>query len=440
MSKRSLLIDLRWVPTPKPEVFQITKRNHNILQGVANPDARFSEEDRTMVESWTSDNASRHWTGDGGPLAPRSAGGADVIVVDDPQMPSLVSLAKKLDPERPVIFRSHIQIRSDLVGRHGTNAAEVWEWIWSHVKHADLFVSHPVASFVPTDVPRTRLAYMPATTDWLDGLNKDLSPADLRYHLADFNELCRREHMPALVYPKRDYIIQIARFDPSKGLEDVLGAYAHFRRYSRYCAHRPVEQTPQLVICGQSSIDDPDGTPIFDKTLACLEERYSDIKDSVIVMRLGPSDQMLNALLSDAHVALQLSLSEGFEIKVSEALHKGVPVIARGVGGIPLQIRHDKSGFIVHASDPQTDIRAVAEYLDILFDNEERYAKMSDFACKSVSDEVSTLGNAICWMYVVNQLLKKPGFCYNGRWIWELAREEAQEPIGKFEARLQHVS
>jgi glycosyltransferase involved in cell wall biosynthesis len=157
-------------------------------------------------------------------------------------------------------------------------------------------------------------------------------------------------------------------------------------------------------------------------------------------MRLGPSDQMLNALLSDAHVALQLSLSEGFEIKVSEALHKGVPVIARGVGGIPLQIRHDKSGFIVHASDPQTDIRAVAEYLDILFDNEERYAKMSDFAYKSVSDEVSTLGNAICWMYVVNQLLKKSGFCYNGRWIWELAREEAQEPISKFEARLQHVS
>jgi hypothetical protein len=80
-----------------------------------------------MVESWTSDNASRHWTGDGGPLAPRSAGGADVIVVDNPQMPSLVSLAKKMDPDRPVIFRSHIQIRSDLVRRHRTNAAEVWE-------------------------------------------------------------------------------------------------------------------------------------------------------------------------------------------------------------------------------------------------------------------------------------------------------------------------
>jgi glycosyltransferase involved in cell wall biosynthesis len=392
-----------------------------------------------MVESWTSENAARHWTKAGGPLAPRSAGGADVIVVDDPQMPSLVSLAKRLDPERPVIFRSHIQIRSDLVGRRGSNAAAVWEWIWSHVKHADLFVSHPVASFVPTVVPRTRLAYMPATTDWLDGLNKQLSLADLRYYLAEVNEICRREHMPALTYPKRDYIIQVARFDPSKGLEDVLGAYAQFRRYSRYCAHRPSEQTPQLVICGQSSIDDPDGIPIYDKTLACLEERYSDIKDSVIIMRLGPSDQLLDTLLSNAHVALQLSLSEGFEIKVSEALHKGVPVIARGVGGIPLQIEHEKSGFIVHASDRQSDIRAVAEYLDVLFDNQERYDEISRYARKSVSDEVGTVGNAICWMYLTHQLLNKPSFRYNGRWVWELAREEAEEPIRKGEARLQHV-
>jgi glycosyltransferase involved in cell wall biosynthesis len=281
---------------------------------------------------------------------------------------------------------------------------------------------------------------MPATTDWLDGPNKQLSSANSRYYLGEFNEIRRCEHMPILAYPNRDYIIQIARFDPSKGLEDVLGAYAHFRWYSRYCAHRSGGQAPQLVICGQSSIDDPDGTPIFDKTLARLEDRYPDIKDSVVVMRLGPSDQMLNTLLSDTHVALQLSLSEGFEIKVSEALYKGVLVVARGVGGIPLQIRHDKSGFIVHASDPQTEIRAIAEYLDILFDNKERYAEMSDFACKSVGDEVSTVGNAICWVYVMDQLLKKPGFCYNGRWMWDLARQEAGELVKKYEARLQHIS
>jgi len=57
-----------------------------------------------------------------------------------------------------------------------------------------------------------------------------------------------------------------------------------------------------------------------------------------------------------------------------------------------------------------------------------------------VSDEVSIVGNAICWTYVVDQLLKKLGFCYNGKWIWESAREEAQRLISKYEARLQHIS
>lgn len=374
---------------------------------------------------------------DGGPLAARSHGGADVIIVDDPQMPSLVSLAKEMDPTRPVVFRSHIQIRSDLIEQRGSHAAAVWDWIWFHVQKADLFISHPIASFVPPDVPREKLAYMPATTDWLDGLNKPLTTRDLRYYLAEFNELCRREGMPTLDYPQRDYIIQIARFDPSKGLEDVLAAYAEFRRRSRHCARCPVGRTPQLVLCGQSSVDDPDGTPVFRKTLACLIELYPELKDSVIIMRLGPSDQMLNTLLSTAHVALQLSSSEGFEVKVSEALRKGVPVIARDVGGLPLQIQHD-SGFVVHACDRQAEIRAVAEYLDELFSDGEMYTRMSSAAKMSVSDEVSTMGNAVCWMYLVNHLFRSPSTVGHGRWVWELAREQAGEPIGADEHRLQH--
>ena len=36
-------------------------------------------------------------------------------------------------------------------------------------------------------------------------------------------------------------------------------------------------------------------------------------------MRLGPIDQELNALMSEAKVACQLSTREGFEVKVSEA-------------------------------------------------------------------------------------------------------------------------
>lgn len=48
---------------------------------------------------------------------------------------------------------------------------------------------------------------MPATTDWIDGLNRKLSDESTRGYLEDFNTMCRKEHSPLLEYPKREYIV-----------------------------------------------------------------------------------------------------------------------------------------------------------------------------------------------------------------------------------------
>ena len=96
-------------------------------------------------------------------------------MVDDPQLPALVKLSKHVDQDRPVIFRSHIQIRSDLADQSGTPTSEVWQWVWDNVKEADLFICHPVKEFVPSSVDFKKVGYLPATTDWLDGLNKELN-------------------------------------------------------------------------------------------------------------------------------------------------------------------------------------------------------------------------------------------------------------------------
>jgi glycosyltransferase involved in cell wall biosynthesis len=434
--KSTSLTGSRSVPNPKPAVFRITKTNHNILQGVAKAGERFTADSQQVVDSWGTDNAERFWTKDECPLAPRSKGGADVIVVDDPQMPVLVSIAKRLDPDRPVIFRSHIQMRSDLIERADSEAHKVWAWIWSHVQKADVFVAHPISKFVPAEVPRDKVAYMPATTDWIDGLNKKLSDESTRGYLDDFNTLCRKEHIPLLDYPKRDNIVQVARFDPSKGFDDSLAAYAYFRHNSAFCKGRPSDQTPQLLLCGHSSVDDPDGAIIFKDILTSLDNDYSDLKDSVVVMRVGPSDQMLNALLSCAHVALQLSTSEGFEVKVSEALHKGIPVVARRVGGLPLQIQHGKSGFLVQGEDRDAEIRAVAEHLQTLFADKRKYAEMSQYAARHVSDEVGTVGNAICWMYLMDRLTGSEALEPKERWVWDLAKEHAGSDVDDGSVRL----
>ena len=109
------LTTVRFVPRPRPNVFRITKTNHNILQGVVPPDARQTDEDLAKIKDWIVHNAEAYWLRERGPLRAVSEGGADIIVVDDPQMPALIPIAKEQDPNRPVIFRSHIEIRDDLV-------------------------------------------------------------------------------------------------------------------------------------------------------------------------------------------------------------------------------------------------------------------------------------------------------------------------------------
>ena len=156
----------RYVPKPRPGVFRITKTNHNILQGVNDKEDCFTEEKAQAITSWLQENATKYWLYNGGPLSAPELGGADVICVDDPQMPGLISLSKNAAPNRKVLFRSHIQIRSDLVKDQGHPAHDVWQYLWNDIKNADLFISHPITGFVPDEVPSEMVGYMPATTDW----------------------------------------------------------------------------------------------------------------------------------------------------------------------------------------------------------------------------------------------------------------------------------
>jgi len=56
-------------------------------------------------------------------------------------MPGLIPLIKKIRPELPIVYRSHIEIRSDLVHVPGSPQEEVWKYLWNNIQHADLFIS-----------------------------------------------------------------------------------------------------------------------------------------------------------------------------------------------------------------------------------------------------------------------------------------------------------
>ncbi|KAG0635573.1 hypothetical protein HOY80DRAFT_1139794 [Tuber brumale] len=223
-----------------------------------------------------------------------------------------------------------------------------------------------------------------------------------------------------LLYPTRDYITQIARFDSSKGIPDAIESYRQLCVCLRTDA--PERLPPQLLICGHGAIDDPDAETVYNETIALLRQwRYAPITKDVIVARIGPSDQMLNAMITSAKIVMQLSLREGFEVKVSEALYHGKPVVATRAGGIPLQIEDGKSGFLVEVGDTDT----VANHLFDLYINDDLYARMSNYAKASVSDEVGTVGNAACWLYLAAKLARSEGLEPNTGWIMDIARAEA---------------
>lgn len=178
---------------------------------------------------------------------------------------------------------------------------------------------------------------------------------------------------------------------------------------------------------------------IYDQTMAQIEQHYSELSKDISVMRLDPNDQLLNTIIANAHVVLQLSTREGFEVKVSEALHAGRPVIVTATGGIPLQVKENVNGFLVQPGD----WKAVAAHLMELFTNEELHKKMSYEARTGVSDEVGTVGNALGWFYLAakwNQVgVKKNGkggIDGNEKWVNDMAREEAGYPYKEGENRL----
>lgn len=170
-----------------------------------------------------------------------------------------------------------------------------------------------------------------------------------------------------------------------------------------------------------------------------IESQYAEFADDISVMRLQANDQLLNTLIAKSHVVLQLSTREGFEVKVSEALHAGRPVIATLAGGIPIQVKDKENGFLVKPGDS----KAVAQHLIELFTDQDLWDRMSLAAKNGVSDEVGTVGNALCWFHLANKFAEVGvpengvgAFKGNCRWVNDLAREETGHPYKEGENRL----
>jgi len=117
-----------------------------------------------------------------------------------------------------------------------------------------------------------------------------------------------------------------------------------------------------LVVVGHGSVDDPDGSAIYEQLQRIVHSpEYAIVVDDVSIVRAPPSDTLLGMLMQGAWVACQLSTREGFEVKVSEAVNKRIPIIVSRAGGLPLQIKEGINGWLVEPGESEPVAKILVE-------------------------------------------------------------------------------
>jgi len=138
------------------------------------------------------------------------------------------------------------------------------------------------------------------------------------------------------VNPESPLLNQVARFDPWK---DPLGVIDTYRKVKKKAPKL------QLLLISSMATDDPEGWLYFEKTARHAGE---DPDIHLLTDLKGVGDLEVNAFQRASDVTLLKSIREGFGLTVTESLWKEVPVVGGNVGGIPLQIIDEKTGFLVN--------------------------------------------------------------------------------------------
>ena len=291
-----------------PEFYQVSKALHNSLQG--------------MEMEWTPDMWDT-WQLYNRRTAELMEGDYDFVVVHDPQPAGALHYLREAgsvaDGSR-WIWRCHID------STYAQPAA--WGLLLPYLDHYGTAI-FTLKQFVKRDLTGPRISVIPPAIDPLSEKNVPLSRNEIRQTLSRFN-----------VDPDRPIMLQASRMDAWKDPMGVLKAYQLIK---------PGLGSLQLVFLVAIADDDPEGWAYLDQ----VKDAAGSDPDVHVLPNLlnGIGNAEVNAFQTGAQVVLQKSLREGFGLSVTEALWKGRPVVAGRAGGIPLQVVHGKTGYLVDSPE-----------------------------------------------------------------------------------------
>lgn len=291
------------------DFFPITKKWHNALQG---EDVSVSEHEKNIYtginELFSRFTHIKH----------------DVMIVHDPQPLPLISFYPK---RQPWVWRCHIDL------------SEPNQEAWNYIKKFILRYDNTVFSadkFAQSDLPNEKSLIAPAI-DPLTTKNREMDRSKRVQILEDHG-----------IQLDKPILSQVSRFDKWK---DPLGVIEVFKKVKKSI-------DAQLVLLGAPASDDPEGQEIFRE----LKKKIKGMEDVTIINK--HSELLVNAIQSLSDVVIQKSKREGFGLTVTEALWKGTPVVASDVGGIPLQVIDEETGFLCDPEDYSCFAKRIVQLIE----------------------------------------------------------------------------
>jgi len=295
---QDLGIDARWeVIEGDAKFFDFTKKTHNALQGNTEKFTKKMWDYYYEVNKRNKKNLDLK---------------ADAVLIHDPQPAPLIDFRPR-SGKSIWMWRCHIDASNPM--------ASCWANLKKYVVKYDsaIFSVTKFSKSLPIDE-----YIVTPSIDPLSDKNRDLTDNEI-------NEVAERLNIPR----DKPLILQVSRFDKFKDPIGVINSYKIVKKYND-C---------RLILVGSTATDDPEGEAILNEV-----KNYADGDPDIIILLLPPDNHMeINALQRMSDIILQKSIKEGFGLTVSEAMWKEKPVIGGGVGGIPLQIVHGLTGFIVYS-------------------------------------------------------------------------------------------
>jgi trehalose synthase len=350
---RDVGLDAHWeVIKGSLEFFNVTKKIHNALQGM---NTLLTKEDEHIYLEYNRMNSQS------------TILDTDIVMVHDAQPAALI----KFYPQKnnKWIWRCHVDL--------STPNLAVWGFLEPYISQYDAAIFTAKEYVVPSLTVKT-LSIRPPSINPLSDKNIDLTDTEIQATLEKFD-----------IKPDQPIITQVGRFDPWKDPTGVIDVYRIVKK-----------QFPsvQLLLVAGMAPDDPEGWLYLEKTARHAGED-SDIHFLTDLKGVGKRE--VNAFQRASHVVLQMSTREGFGLTVAEALWKGVPVVGRKVGGIPLQIVDGENGFLVDT------VEQAAERTLCLLKNKEMAKQMGTKGKEHIRQNFLIISQLRDYLHLFDELLRK---------------------------------